>query len=162
MRSFSLYLHIPYCQAKCPYCDFNSHAAQQWPEQRYVDALRAEMRHYAQQAPWAGGEIGTIFFGGGTPSLFAAASIGNILNEAAQLWPLAPDIETTLEANTGTITPHTLAGLRAADVNRMIFGVQSFATHHLRTLGRIHDTNEAKAAVTLARQAGFSRVSIDL
>jgi len=162
MRSFSLYLHIPYCQAKCPYCDFNSHAAQQWPEQRYVDALRAEMRHYAQQAPWAGGEIGTIFFGGGTPSLFAAASIGNILNEAAQLWPLAPDIETTLEANPGTITLDKLAGFRAADVNRMSFGVQSFAAHHLRTLGRIHDANEAKAAVTLARQAGFSRVSIDL
>jgi len=162
MRPFSLYIHIPYCQAKCPYCDFNSHAAQQWPEQRYVDALRGEMRQYAQETQWAGAEVATIFFGGGTPSLFAATSIGAILDAAANLWPIADDVETTLEANPGTITLDKLAGFRAAGVNRMSFGVQSFAPHHLRTLGRIHHATEGLATVGLARRAGFSRVSIDL
>ncbi len=161
MPRFSLYMHIPYCQAKCPYCDFNSFAAPRWPEARYVGALLAELEHYAAQPEWRG-TIHTIFFGGGTPSLFSAESIANILSRARTLWTLAADVETTLEANPGTISMEKLAGYRAAGVNRMSFGVQSFAPHHLRTLGRIHSAEEAKAAVAMARAVGFTNVSLDL
>jgi oxygen-independent coproporphyrinogen-3 oxidase len=159
---FSLYIHIPYCQAKCPYCDFNSYAAQEWPEAWYVGALCRELRHYADQPPWVGGEVGTIFFGGGTPSLFAAASIASVLREAAALWPVRDEAEITLEANPGTVSPDKLAGFRGAGVNRMSFGVQSFAPHHLAQLGRIHGADEARAAIPMARQAGFDNVSLDL
>ena len=162
MSGFSLYVHIPYCVAKCPYCDFNSYAARQWPEQRYVAALCREMGHYAELAPWRGGEIKTIFFGGGTPSLFAATSIGAILDEAARRWTIAADVEVTLEANPGTVALDGLRGFRAAGVNRMSFGVQSFVPRHLQTLGRIHSGEEAVAAVQGARAAGFARVSLDL
>ena len=162
MRPFSLYVHIPYCQAKCPYCDFNSYAAQQWPETEYVDALCAEMRHYAQRPPWNDAQVQTVFFGGGTPSLFAPASIATILNQAAGLWRHAPDVEVTLEANPGTVSRDKLAALRAVGVNRMSFGVQSFAARHLRTLGRIHSAEEARVAVRSALHAGFDNVSVDL
>jgi oxygen-independent coproporphyrinogen-3 oxidase len=159
---FSLYIHIPYCQAKCPYCDFNSYAAAQWPEERYAGALCREIRHYAEQPPWRGGEVGTIFFGGGTPSLFAAASIGRILDAASALWSVAAEAEITLEANPGTVSPEKLSGFRSAGVNRMSFGVQSFAPHHLKQLGRIHSADEGRAAVSMARRAGFDNVSLDL
>jgi len=162
MPPFSLYLHVPYCQAKCPYCDFNSHAVERWPERRYVDALCAELAHYATRDPWRGGTVATIFFGGGTPSLFSPVSIGAVLAQVATLWPLAGDVETTIEANPGTVAPDSLAGYRAAGVNRISFGVQSFAPHHLRRLGRIHGPAEALAAVPLARTAGFDNVSLDL
>lgn len=160
MTGFSLYVHIPYCQAKCPYCDFNSYTAARWPEQRYVDALCTELRHYAARARVA--RIGTVFFGGGTPSLFAPDSIRQVLAAAARLWEWQPDVEVTIEANPGTVTRETLQGFRAAGVNRVSFGVQSFQPHHLRTLGRIHSGAEASQAVRWARQAGFDNVSIDL
>jgi oxygen-independent coproporphyrinogen-3 oxidase len=162
MPGFSLYVHIPYCVAKCPYCDFNSYAATQWPEERYVAALRGELDYYAESPAWKGGEIRTIFFGGGTPSLFAAASIGAILDAAASHWTIAPDAEVTLEANPGTVTLGKLRGMRAAGVDRMSFGVQSFNPKHLQTLGRIHSGDDAVEAVRWARQAGFARLSIDL
>ncbi len=162
MRPFSLYLHIPYCVAKCPYCDFNSYAAAEWPEQRYVGALSAELAHYAALPEWHEGEIQTIFFGGGTPSLFAGASIGAVLDTAARYWRLSANVEVTLEANPGTVSPERLRDLRAAGVNRMSFGVQSFHARHLQTLGRIHSADDAVAAVGWARDAGFARVSLDL
>jgi len=159
---FSLYLHIPYCVAKCPYCDFNSYAAAEWPEERYVAALCSELAHYVDLPEWCGGELRTIFFGGGTPSLFAAASIETILNRVARHWRIASDVEVTLEANPGTVTPEALRGLRGAGVNRMSFGVQSFNARHLQTLGRIHSSDEAAAAIEWARDAGFARISVDL
>jgi oxygen-independent coproporphyrinogen III oxidase len=159
---FSLYIHIPYCQAKCPYCDFNSYAVPRWPEARYVAALCAELRHYAQELAWRNGEIGTIFFGGGTPSLFAPASIGRIVESVAARWAVAPDVEITLEANPGTVTREKLAALRAAGVNRMSFGVQSFLAHHLERLGRIHSAADAMTAVRWAQDVGFANVSLDL
>jgi oxygen-independent coproporphyrinogen-3 oxidase len=162
MAGFSLYIHIPYCVAKCPYCDFNSYAATQWPEERYVAALCRELAHYAESGTWRGGEIQTIFFGGGTPSLFAVGSIAAVLDAAASHWTVAPDVEVTLEANPGTVTLDALRGLRAAGVNRMSFGVQSFNGRQLQTLGRIHSGDDAVAAVRWARAAGFGRVSIDL
>lgn len=162
MPLFSLYLHIPYCQSKCPYCDFNSHAVECRPERRYVDALCAELRHYATQAPWQGRQVATIFFGGGTPSLFSPDSIGTVLRRVADLWELADDVETTLEANPGTVSRATLAGYRWHGVNRISFGIQSFVARHLRRLGRIHGPDEALNAVPLARAAGFDNVNLDL
>lgn len=186
MSAFSLYLHIPYCQAKCPYCDFNSYAAQRWPEEAYTAALITELEHYAAQPAWRG-DVRTIFFGGGTPSLFAPESIARILDAVSRLWPVESrvesqqlrvtegdsaldsrlstvdlPIEVTLEANPGAISLGKLVGFRAGGINRMSFGVQSFMPHHLQTLGRIHGRDEAIAAVELARRAGFTSVSIDL
>ena len=162
MAGFALYVHIPYCQAKCPYCDFNSYAAERWPEARYVDALCAELEHYAPRLPWSGRDIDTIFFGGGTPSLFAPASIARLLTSAARLWSIAPDAEISLEANPGTVSVDSLRGFRAAGINRLSFGVQSFQPHHLRVLGRIHSADESIAAVGWAREAGFDNVNVDL
>jgi len=161
---FSLYVHIPYCLSKCPYCDFNSHAAEEWPEARYTDALCSEIAHFAGHAPWQGKSLGTIFFGGGTPSLFAPASIKRILDAAYAAWPVSGDAahEVTLEANPGTVTEAKLAGFLEAGVNRMSFGVQSFAEHHLRTLGRAHDARAAVSALRAARAAGFENLSLDL
>lgn len=161
---FGLYIHIPYCQAKCPYCDFNSYAAKRWPEAEYVEALVHELDHYAQQAPWRGAAIATVFFGGGTPSLFAPASIEQLLSVAFAHWHAddsAPP-EITLEANPGTVSLEKLRALRAAGVTRLSVGVQSFHGHHLRRLGRIHDAAQAVAAVDQARRAGFENVGIDL
>lgn len=162
MSAFSLYVHIPYCQAKCPYCDFHSYAAAHWPEARYVAALCAELQHYAHDQPWRGGELDTIFFGGGTPSLFAPQSIATVLQTARRLWPWNAGAEITLEANPGTVNADKLRGFRAAGVNRVSFGVQSFHPHHLHRLGRIHNADEALAVVDMARQAGFDNISIDL
>src|SRR5512139_845429 len=108
MAELSLYVHIPYCQSKCPYCDFNSYAARHWPEARYVSALCKEMEAYGRQAPWRGAQLRTVFFGGGTPSLFAPASIAAVLRTALRLWPALPAAEVTLEANPGTVTADKL------------------------------------------------------
>lgn len=162
MSFFSIYLHIPYCQAKCPYCDFNSHAAQVWPEEAYVRALRRELKGYAQDEAFRDATLQTIFFGGGTPSLFAPASIAAVLAEIDALWSITADTEATLEANPGTITAAKLSGMRSAGINRVSFGVQSFHAHHLQRLGRIHSGDEARQAVEAARRAGFGNLNIDL
>jgi oxygen-independent coproporphyrinogen-3 oxidase len=159
---FSLYLHIPYCDSKCPYCDFNSHAARQWPEERYVAALRREMAVAAADPAWRGGRIGTIFFGGGTPSLFEPESIAVLLEDAGRLWAFSESPEITLEANPGTVDVARLRGFRAAGVNRLSFGVQSFQERFLRLLGRIHDGETAIRAVEDACRAGFDDVNVDL
>ncbi len=159
---FSLYLHIPYCDSKCPYCDFNSHAVRQWPEDRYVAALSREMAVAASDPMWRGARVRTVFFGGGTPSLFAPKSIAALLENARRHWPFAPAAETTLEANPGTVDVAALAGFRAAGVNRLSFGVQSFQDKYLRVLGRIHDGETAIRAVRDARTAGFDDVNVDL
>ena len=112
--SFSLYVHIPWCQSKCPYCDFNSHAAAVWPEAEYTRALVTELEHRVQSPPFAGVQVKTIFFGGGTPSLFAPGSIGKIIDAASRLCGVERDAEITLEANPGTVDAPKLAGLRAA------------------------------------------------
>jgi oxygen-independent coproporphyrinogen-3 oxidase len=158
----SLYVHIPYCAAKCPYCDFNSYAVATWPEERYAAALGREIRARADEEPWGGATIDTVFFGGGTPSLFAPATIGAVLDEAARCWTFAPDVEITLEANPGSVERTRLAGYRAAGVNRLSFGIQSFHDDLLRTLGRVHDAAEARAAIAAARAAGFDNLNLDL
>jgi oxygen-independent coproporphyrinogen III oxidase len=160
--SFSLYIHIPWCQSKCPYCDFNSHAATAWPEGEYVRALIAEMDRRAEDAGWRGKALRTIFFGGGTPSLFEPRSIGRILDAAHRLFGLEADAEITLEANPGTVDGAKLAGMRAAGVNRISFGAQSFNPAILKFLGRIHSADETREAAREAHRAGFERLNLDL
>jgi oxygen-independent coproporphyrinogen III oxidase len=163
VAAFSLYLHIPYCDSKCPYCDFNSYAVKRWPERDYAAALIAEMRAAAVRPEWADGAIGTIFFGGGTPSLFAPASIAAVLEAARDLWPWGSEaLEITLEANPGTVDADKLRGFRTAGITRISFGVQSFHPTHLARLGRIHSAAQAIEAIGAARAAGFDNLSLDL
>ncbi|MCV6627727.1 MAG: radical SAM family heme chaperone HemW, partial [Cellvibrionaceae bacterium] len=149
------------CVRKCPYCDFNSHAVRdELPEAAYIDTVLADLRH---EARWAQGrEIQSIFIGGGTPSLFSAQSIANLLDSANRIVSFASDIEITMEANPGTFEQGKFAGFLAAGVNRLSIGVQSFNTHHLKALGRIHSGQEAERAIAAAHQLGFKRLNIDL
>jgi oxygen-independent coproporphyrinogen-3 oxidase len=160
--SFSLYIHIPYCQAKCPYCDFNSYAASSWPETDYVRALIRELAHRAASGPWNSQGVKTIFFGGGTPSLFAPDSIGLVIEAAEHIFGIEPSAEITLEANPGTVDYAKLAGFKAAGINRLSFGAQSFDPVILRFLGRIHNADETREAARLAHRAGFARLNLDL
>ena len=160
--AFSLYLHIPYCQSKCPYCDFNSHAVASWPEDDYVRALVAEIERRAGEDPWAGRRLKTIFFGGGTPSLFRPESIAAVLAAAERNFGLEGGAEVTLEANPGTVDAAKLGGMRAAGINRISFGAQSFNDERLKFLGRIHGAAETREAVRLAHRAGFERLNLDL
>jgi oxygen-independent coproporphyrinogen-3 oxidase len=162
VMSFSLYVHIPYCQAKCPYCDFNSYAAAAWPEDDYVRALGREFERRGAEAPFAGDPIRTIFFGGGTPSLFAPESIGRILDAASRRFGIERDAEITLEANPGTVDSAKLAGFRAAGINRLSFGAQSFNDRTLKFLGRIHTAEATRVAAKMAHRAGFTRLNLDL
>jgi len=157
----SLYIHIPWCVRKCPYCDFNSHALREPVDQAaYVDALLRDLdQEVARQVlP----EIGSIFIGGGTPSLFDGAMIERLLSGVAARVALADDIEITLEANPGTVEAAHFSDYRRAGVNRLSLGVQSLDDARLADLGRIHSAQEARAALRLARDAGFDNVNLDL
>ncbi len=157
----ALYFHIPWCVKKCPYCDFNSHrAAGALPVDAYVDALLADLACDASLAD--GRRIISVFFGGGTPSLFPPEAIGRILEGADRLVPFAAAAEITLETNPGTIEHGRFDGYRAAGINRVSFGAQSFDDDALRRLGRIHGGEEARRAVAEARAGGIENVNIDL
>lgn len=160
--SYSLYVHLPYCLVKCPYCDFNAYAAKSWPEAQYMEALAAELRHYTSQPPWHGQPIATIYFGGGTPSLFTPQSFACFLTLVRELAPMADDAEITLEADPATVTYEKLSGYRALGINRLSVGVQSFQAQLLKTLGRIHTPEDAHATLTWARAAGFTNLSMDV
>jgi coproporphyrinogen III oxidase-like Fe-S oxidoreductase len=156
----SLYVHIPWCARKCPYCDFNSHEARATaPEERYVAALVADLEH-ALPAVW-GRRVQTVFLGGGTPSLFSARSIDAILAATRARLALAADAEITLEANPGTVEAQKFRDFAAAGVNRLSLGIQSFDPRHLRALGRIHDGDEARRAIEIAMR-NFANVNLDL
>lgn len=159
---FSLYVHIPYCQSKCPYCDFNSHAAASWPEQDYTRALNAELKLRSAEPPWRGAQVATIFFGGGTPSLFAPRSIGEIIAAAEDAFGIEAGAEITLEANPGTVDEKKLVAMRLAGVNRLSLGAQSFDARTLKFLGRIHSAEQTRAAARMAHRAGFERLNLDL
>ena len=159
---FSLYVHIPYCLSKCPYCDFNAYAAPSWPEARYIDALCKEFACYMQAPPWQGETLETIYFGGGTPSLFQPASLEHFLTYVADHCPLSPDLEVSLEADPATVSLDTLSGYRVLGVSRLSLGIQSFEPSVLRTLGRIHTREEALRTIELARAAKFFNLNIDL
>lgn len=162
MRDFSLYLHIPFCYHKCPYCDFNTYAVTTVPEREYVSALLSELDFRAVQKEWRGRTVATIFFGGGTPSLLSAFGIRRILEGIVRLFPVSEKAEISLEANPGTVTLDTLIGYRESGINRLSFGAQSFSTERLKTLGRIHTPEQTEEAVLSARTAGFQNLSIDL
>lgn len=156
----ALYIHMPWCVRKCPYCDFNSHAVRDGiPEQQYIDALISDLEH-SLPLIW-GRPIHTIFFGGGTPSLFSAAAIDRLLTEVRARVKLLPGAEITLEANPGTVEADKLQGFKQAGVNRVSLGIQSFNGKHLSKLGRIHDRAEAERAVQIARET-FDTFNIDL
>lgn len=161
----ALYVHIPWCVRKCPYCDFNSHTAPSGlPEADYVQALMADLdqdlRDYA--AALAGRPVVSVFFGGGTPSLFAPASIAAILDGAQARLAFADGAEITLETNPGTVEHGRFEDYRRAGVNRLSFGVQSFDDAKLKRLGRIHSSAEVVQAVKLARSAGYDNFNLDL
>jgi putative oxygen-independent coproporphyrinogen III oxidase len=155
----SLYLHLPWCVKKCPYCDFNSHAAQGIPEAAYIDALLLDLER-ALPDIW-GRPVHTVFFGGGTPSLFSADGIDRILTAVRTLTPLVPGAEITLEANPGTVEAARFKGFREAGVTRVSLGIQSFNPRHLKALGRIHDDMEARRAAGLAA-THFDTFNLDL
>jgi len=155
-----IYVHWPYCAAKCPYCDFNSHVPRgAVDERRYAEAIIRELQHAAALSP--GRRVETIFFGGGTPSLMHPETIHTLIEAIAAFWPLAPDAEITLEANPSSVEVARFVGYRDAGVNRVSLGVQSLRDEALRFLGRLHSAAQAREAVSVA-QTYFDRVSIDL
>ncbi|HLK12865.1 MAG TPA: radical SAM family heme chaperone HemW [Candidatus Binatia bacterium] len=160
--SFALYVHVPWCRRICPYCDFNVYASRRPPEGAYTEALVAEIAARGAAEPWAGRRVRSVYLGGGTPSLFSPAAIGRILEAAAAVFGLVAAAEVTIEANPGTVDRRRLAGYRAAGVNRLSLGAQSFAPAALRVLGRDHTPGDTAAAVAAARAAGIANVSLDL
>ena len=163
----SLYVHIPWCVRKCPYCDFNSHAlsphgeSRELPERAYVDALLRDLdAEVALIQPQR--ELVSIFIGGGTPSLFSPGAIARLIDGVTARIPLAQQAEITLEANPGTVDEAHFHGFRGAGVNRLSIGVQSFDPDMLHRLGRIHDPAQAAAAIAIAQATGFDRINVDL
>ncbi|CAM3995695.1 radical SAM family heme chaperone HemW [Bordetella muralis] len=156
----SVYIHVPWCVRKCPYCDFNSHAAPaEIPERAYLDALRADLEQ-ALPSIW-GRQVISVFFGGGTPSLLSAAAMDEILAMLRAYLNLWPDAEITMEANPGTAEAERFRDYAASGVNRLSLGIQSFDDVQLKKLGRIHDADQARAAIDMAQRA-VSRVNLDL
>ncbi|WP_299781386.1 radical SAM family heme chaperone HemW [uncultured Roseobacter sp.] len=156
---FGLYLHWPYCEAKCPYCDFNSHVSRQIDHAAWCDAYLKELDRAASETP--GRVLRSVFFGGGTPSLMQPETVGRIIEKIRSLWPVANDLEITLEANPGSVEAGKFRAFRDAGVNRISMGVQALNDADLKRLGRIHTADEAMKAFDIAR-ATFDRVSFDL
>ncbi len=157
---FGVYVHWPFCAAKCPYCDFNSHVRHQPPDQaRFAAAFAREIATLAARAP--GRTVDSIFIGGGTPSLMEPATVAAILDAVAAHWPLAADVEVTMEANPSSVEAERFRGYRAAGVNRLSLGVQALNDADLKSLGRLHDVAQALQAIEIAR-ATFPRLSFDL
>jgi putative oxygen-independent coproporphyrinogen III oxidase len=157
----ALYLHLPWCVRKCPYCDFNSHrAGDDPPRERYINALVRDLDYEAARA--AQRPLTSIFIGGGTPSLFSGEQIGRILPAVRERFTLASDVEVTMEANPGTVERHNLGGYRDAGVNRLSLGAQSFDAASLERLGRIHSPDDIRLAFNDARDAGFDNINLDL
>jgi oxygen-independent coproporphyrinogen-3 oxidase len=155
--ALGLYLHIPFCSAICGYCNFNRGLFDAPLKARYVEALRGEIARRGDGAP-----ADTVFFGGGTPSLLEPEEVASVLQACRAAFALAPDAEITLEANPESVSPARLERFRAAGVNRLSFGVQSFRDDELRRLDRLHTADRARAAVAEARAAGFDNLSLDL
>ncbi|MFT3988777.1 radical SAM family heme chaperone HemW [Aestuariivirga sp.] len=159
-EAFGIYVHWPFCKAKCPYCDFNSHVRHQPVDaMSFAEALAAELRWMRQRTP--GRTVTSIFFGGGTPSLMPPQAVGHVLDAIGGLWPVSPEVETTLEANPTSIEAGNFRGYRAAGINRVSVGVQALNDHDLKALGRQHTAEEALAAFRMAAKV-FPRVSFDM
>ena len=163
IQPLSLYIHIPWCVEKCPYCDFNSHAVRDTiPEQEYVAALIADLDADITRFQLMNRPLHSIFIGGGTPSLFSGDAIENLLEQVLSRFEHKADIEITLEANPGTVEADKFIGFFKAGVNRLSIGVQSFASDKLIKLGRIHDSGQAKTAAKLATESGVTSFNLDL
>ena len=159
--AFGIYVHFPFCAAKCPYCDFNAHVRTVVDEEAWVSGVARELEWTTQQQGSARPPVETIFFGGGTPSLMSGAVSGRVLDKIASLWPMANNPEITLEANPASSDAARFADYRAAGINRVSLGVQALNDPDLKALGRLHDRKEALAALDLAQKT-FPRVSLDL
>ena len=159
-EAFGIYVHWPFCKAKCPYCDFNSHVRQSGVDaMSFATALGTELRWFAERTK--GRTVSSVFFGGGTPSLMPPQAVGHVLDTIGALWSVAPNVETTLEANPTSIEAENFRGYRAAGVNRVSVGVQALKDDDLKALGRQHSAQEALAAFRLAARI-FPRVSFDM
>ncbi|MDP2520454.1 radical SAM family heme chaperone HemW [Shimia thalassica] len=156
---FGLYIHWPFCEAKCPYCDFNSHVSREIDQSRWLRAYLRELDRVAEDTPDR--VLNTVFFGGGTPSLMEPDVVAAILERVRRLWPTSNDMEVTLEANPGSVEATRFRGYRQGGVNRISMGIQALNNHDLKKLGRIHSVEEAIAAFDIARDT-FDRVSFDL
>jgi oxygen-independent coproporphyrinogen-3 oxidase len=161
VNDFAVYVHWPFCAAKCPYCDFNSHVRTQIDESGWIDAILKELEWTASLQGGDRPIVRTVFFGGGTPSLMQGRSVAAVLDKIASLWRTANDVEVTLESNPASADAARFRDYRAAGVNRLSLGVQALNDADLKFLGRLHDTAEAKAALAMAMGA-FDRVSLDL
>lgn len=159
--SFGIYVHWPFCAAKCPYCDFNSHVRAAIDESAWTSGVLAELEWIANRQEGNLPAVGTIFFGGGTPSLAGGKSIGAVIEQIARLWPVDPAVEITLESNPASAEAQRFRDYRAAGVNRLSLGVQALNDADLRFLGRLHTVDEGKVALKLACDT-FARVSLDL
>ncbi|HKI60459.1 MAG TPA: radical SAM family heme chaperone HemW [Mariprofundaceae bacterium] len=157
-----LYVHIPYCVHKCHYCDFNSHVRGEPDWEGYQQVLLAELKQWSKQPQFAGRKLGSIFFGGGTPSLAPAELIASVIEAASKLFEFDADIEISLEANPGTVDHSRFAGFRKVGVNRLSIGVQSLDDVELKWLERIHSGEQAVTALKVGRAAGFENINLDL
>lgn len=156
---FGIYVHWPFCQSKCPYCDFNSHVVAHVDQSRWAKALAGELARYRELT--GPREVTSIFFGGGTPSLMAPETVGAVMEAIAGLWHVPDGVEATLEANPTSVEAENFLGYRAAGINRLSLGVQSLDDEQLKFLGRLHSAKEALAAIALARET-FPQLSFDL
>ena len=157
----SLYVHLPWCESKCPYCDFNSHPLRQrLPEDDYLDALLVDLRQ--EKGVFQDRPVQSVFIGGGTPSLFSPAAVHRLLDAIREIAEFVQQTEITLEANPGAAEINRFTGYLEAGVNRLSLGIQSFSDTKLRSLGRIHDANQARHAISAAQNAGFTNLNIDL
>ena len=157
----SLYVHLPWCESKCPYCDFNSHPLRQrLPEGDYLDALLVDLRQ--EKGVFQDRPVQSVFIGGGTPSLFSPAAVHRLLDAIREIAEFVQQTEITLEANPGAAEINRFTGYLEAGVNRLSLGIQSFSDTKLRSLGRVHDANQARRAISAAQNAGFTNLNIDL
>lgn len=159
---FALYLHVPFCAQKCPYCDFNTYATPKVPETEYIEALIRDLRWYSTDPRFASRKIFSVFWGGGTPSLLSPQGVAAVHSEVGRLFGIESGAEITLEANPSTPSKERYLGYRDAGVNRVSFGVQSFSPERLKLLGRDHSGDDARRAVELCVEAGISNVSVDI
>ena len=161
MLPLSLYVHLPWCVKKCPYCDFNSFtAARDAPKSRYIAAVIEDLKR--QSADATNRPIHTVFIGGGTPSFFSPGEIASVVDAIKASFALEPGVEITMEANPSSVESGDPAGYRQAGINRLSIGAQSFSNEHLRILGRLHDVTDIERAFGDARSAGFDNINIDL
>ena len=155
-----LYIHFPWCEKKCPYCDFNSHEAAELPQSAYIDALLKDLDldlHHVQ-----GRTVETLFIGGGTPSLLSVSNLKSLMDGIAERVELSPSLEATMEANPGSAETEKFDGFRRAGINRLSLGIQSFQDEQLRHLGRVHSGEQSRAAIDMAKKAGFENFNLDL